>query len=41
MRSLIDILDLSVEELFEFADKAMYRDKEEYYKDKRHERRSR
>lgn len=36
-----DYLDLSVEELFEFADKAMYRDKEEYYKDKRHERRSR
>lgn len=36
-----DYLDLSVEKLFEIADKAMYSDKEEYYKDKRHERRSR
>ena len=36
-----DYLDISVEELLEFADKAMYSDKEEYYKDKRHERRSR
>ena len=36
-----DYLDLSVEELLELADKAMYSDKEEYYKDRRHERRSR
>lgn len=36
-----DYLDLSAEELLELADKAMYSDKEEYYKDKRHERRSR
>ena len=36
-----DYLDMSVEELLELADKAMYSDKEEYYKDKRHERRSR
>lgn len=36
-----DYLDLSVEELLELADKAMYGDKEEYYKDRRHERRSR
>ena len=36
-----DYTDLSVDELFELADKAMYSDKEEYYKDKRHERRSR
>ncbi len=36
-----DYLNLSVDELFEKADKAMYSDKEEYYKDKRHERRSR
>ena len=36
-----DYLDISVEKLLELADKAMYSDKEEYYKDKRHERRSR
>ncbi|MBP9996217.1 MAG: GGDEF domain-containing protein [Lachnospiraceae bacterium] len=36
-----DYLDVSVEELLELADKAMYSDKEEYYKDKRHERRAR
>lgn len=33
--------ELSVDELFKLADKEMYRDKEEYYKDKRHERRQR
>ncbi len=32
---------LNIEELMEQADKLMYRDKEEYYKDKRHERRNR
>lgn len=36
-----DYQSLSVDELLEIADKAMYRDKEEYYKDNRHERRSR
>ena len=32
---------MTIDELMELADKAMYRDKEEYYKDKRHERRRR
>ena len=36
-----DYTDLSVDELFDLADKAMYSDKEAYYSDKRHERRSR
>ncbi len=33
--------EMSVDELLKLADKEMYRDKEEYYKDKRHERRQR
>lgn len=36
-----DHQDLNVDQLFVLADKAMYSDKEEYYKDKRHERRGR
>ena len=36
-----DYLEITIDDLFELADKAMYSDKEEYYKDKRHERRSR
>lgn len=36
-----DHQDLEIEDLMELADKAMYGDKEEYYKDKRHERRAR
>lgn len=36
-----DNLELNVSQLIELADKAMYKDKEEYYKDKRHERRTR
>ena len=36
-----DYQSLSVDELFELADKAMYSDKEAFYRDKRHERRSR
>lgn len=36
-----DYQSLSIDELLEIADKAMYSDKEEYYKDNRHERRSR
>lgn len=36
-----DYLDMSVDDLIDLADKAMYSDKEEYYKDERHERRSR
>lgn len=35
-----DHMDMNVDELYEFADKAMYSDKEEFYKDKSHERRT-
>lgn len=35
-----DYLDLSVEQLLELADKAMYSDKEVYYRDRRHKRRA-
>lgn len=36
-----DYQNKNVDELLEIADKSMYRDKEEYYRDKRHERRTR
>lgn len=35
-----DYLNLTVDELFELADKAMYSDKEVYYRDRRHKRRA-